>query len=38
MDYPKGYPVEHLLWISCQNEVSTVSKGVTFALDDIAQR
>jgi len=38
MDYPKGYPVEHLLWISCPNGVSTVAEGVTLALEDIAQR
>lgn len=38
MDYPKGYPVEHLLWISCPNGISTVAEGVTLALEDIAQR
>jgi len=38
MEYPKGYPVEHLLWLSCPNGITTIAEGVTSALEDIASR
>ena len=38
LDYPKGYPVEHLLWISCPYGITSIADGVTLALEDIARR
>jgi len=38
MDYPKGYPLEHLLWISCPNGITSIAEGVVLALEDIASR
>lgn len=38
MDYPKGYPLEHLLWVSCPNGITSIAQGVVSALEDIANR
>ena len=38
LEYPKGYPVEHLLWISCPNGITSIAEGVTAALEDIVRR
>lgn len=35
--YPKGYPVEHLIWYCCPNGISSVAEGVTQTLENIAQ-
>lgn len=36
--HPKGYPMEHLLWISCPNGVDSVAQGFTEGLEDFVQR
>jgi len=36
--YPKGYPVEHLIWHCCPNGITSVAEGVTRTLEDIAKR
>jgi len=38
MEYPKGYPLEHLLWLSCPNNIESVGQGVVLALEDISNR
>lgn len=38
MDYPKGYPLEHLLWVSCPDDITSIAQGVVLALEDIASR
>jgi hypothetical protein len=38
MDYPKGYPLEHLLWVSCPDGITSIAEGVVLALEDIASR
>ena len=38
MDYPKGYPLEHLLWVSCPDGIMSIAEGVILALEDIASR
>ena len=38
MEYPKGYPLEHLLWISCCDGITSIAKGVTLVLRDIMDR
>jgi hypothetical protein len=34
--YPKGYPVEHLVWVSCPDYIGSVAEGVTRTLEAIA--
>lgn len=36
--HPKGYPLEHLVWLSCPNNSTTVADGLTRTLEDIASR
>jgi hypothetical protein len=36
--YPKGYPVEHLIWHCCPSGISSVAEGVTRTLETIAYR
>lgn len=36
--YPKGYPVEHLIWDCCPDDVETIAQGVTKTLEQIVQR
>lgn len=36
--YPKGYPLEHLFWISCPDGVASVAEGVTEAFEDFVER
>lgn len=38
IDYPKGYPLEHLLWVSCPVGITSIAQGVVLALEDIASR
>lgn len=38
IDYPKGYPLEHLLWVSCPDDIISIAEGVVLALEDIASR
>ncbi len=38
MDYPKGYPLEHLLWISCPDGITSIARGVVLSLEDIKNR
>jgi hypothetical protein len=38
IDYPKGYPLEHLLWVSCPDGITSIAQGVVLALEDIASR
>ena len=38
IDYPKGYPLEHLLWVSCPDGITSIAEGVVLALEDIASR
>ena len=38
MEYPKGYPLEHLLWVSCPDNIDSVAQGVVLALEDISSR
>lgn len=38
MKYPKGYPLEHLLWISCPDGIGSVAEGVVMALEGISTR
>lgn len=38
MKYPKGYPLEHLLWVSCPDNIESISQGVVLALEDISRR
>jgi len=35
---PKGYPIEHLVSLSCPDGVESVAKAVTLTLEDIAAR
>jgi len=35
MGYPKGYPIEHLLWVSCPNHIESVAQGIVLALEDM---
>jgi len=34
--YPKGYPLEHLLWLSCPDGIDSIAKGVVLGLEDIS--
>ena len=34
--YPKGYPVEHLIWRCCPDGIASVDEGVTLTLEHIA--
>jgi hypothetical protein len=36
--YPKGYPVEHMIGASCRDGITSVAQGVTEALEDIVSR
>lgn len=38
MQYPKGYPLEHLLWVSCPDSIDSIAQGVVLALEDIYWR
>lgn len=38
MEYPNGYPLEHLLWVSCPDSIDSVAQGVVLALEDISNR
>ena len=38
MKYPKGYPLEHLLWGSCPDGITSIAEGVVLALEDIVCR
>ncbi len=38
IDYPKGYPLEHLIWISCPKGISSIAEGVVSVLEDITSR
>lgn len=33
--YPKGYPAEHLVWLTCPNGITSVAEGVTRSLEGI---
>lgn len=35
--YPKGYPVEHLIWLCCPNGITSVAQGVTETLEAIVR-
>lgn len=34
-EYPKGYPVEHLIWSCCPDGIESVAEGVTLTLEAI---
>lgn len=36
--HPKGYPVEHLVGVSCLDGIESVAEGVTVVLEDLAKR
>jgi hypothetical protein len=36
LDYPKGYPVEHMVGACCPDGIESVGEGVTRALEEIA--
>ena len=36
--YPKGYPLEHLLFVSCPDGINSIAQGVVLALKDISSR
>lgn len=36
--YPKGYPLEHLIGISCPDGIASVAEGVVRTLEDIRDR
>jgi hypothetical protein len=36
--YPKGYPIEHLVGLSCPEGVASVAEGITLTLSDIVIR
>ena len=36
IDYPKGYPLEHLLWVSCPDGITSIAEGVVLALENVA--
>lgn len=36
-EYPKSYPVEHLIWHCCPDQIKTVAQGVTETLETIVQ-
>lgn len=38
MKYPKGYPLEHLLWESCPDGITSIAEGVVLALKSIVFR
>ncbi len=35
--YPKGYPVEHLIWYCCPDGISSVAEGVARTLENIGR-
>ncbi len=37
-EYPKGYPVEHLVGVCCPDGISSVAEGVTLALEEMVRR
>jgi hypothetical protein len=37
-EYPKGYPVEHLVGACCPDNITSVAEGVTKALEEIVAR
>jgi hypothetical protein len=38
LEYPTGYPLEHLFWVSCPRNIESVAQGVVLALEDISSR
>lgn len=38
LEYPKGYPLEHLLWVCCPDNIVSVAQGVVLALEEMSYR
>ena len=36
--YPKGYPVEHMLYVTCPDDIDSIADGVTRSLEGIVHR